>query len=197
MSYNNIEEFPKQRSIENPRTYIDSVVKGSGNIIERSARNVIVNGHNNYVAEETRNINLFNSSACTISSGVVGVTIINSSGINVYSNDKVYINNKEFAPGGTSSTGYDIVTASVTYFMDTDNGTVELRGTSTHDTHLPLALGHNQKFIVKNNSYAGVEQNVKPADGSSDSIDLDILWVLGYLDSITVQSDGVSNYIIV
>ena len=196
-AYNNEEEFPKQVRIETPNTYIDSVIKGTGNVIERSARNVLVNGDNNYIGEETSNINIFNSSGCTVSSGVIGTTLINSSGIVVRTDNKVYINNQELITGGLSSSAYTILTASTTYFMDTDNGTVELRGTTTHDTHLPLALGHHQKFIVKNNSYAGVVQNVKPADGSSDSIDLQVLWVLGYLDSITVQSDGISNYIIV
>ena len=194
MSFNNEEYFPKNTPKTPPNTYIDTVINGFGNIVEPSSRNTQVNGDGNFVGEETANINILNSSGCTVSSGVIGCTIINSSGITVSDDNLVYINNKLFTAGGTSSTSYDIYTAEA--ILTLDNGTVEQRSSVAQLTILPLAAGHNQKFNIKNNSTTEVDQPVVPKLGSGDTIDGTDGLFLTYLDSITVQSDGTSNYII-
>ena len=201
-AYNNQEEFPKQRSIEPPQTYIDSVIKGTGNIIQRSAKNVIVNGDNNYVAEEAKNINIFNSSGCVVSSGVIGVTLINSSGVVASTDNVVYINNTEFKLEGAIPTGNyreSAINTAITLADETLNIKNPTPSTVTIVV-LPTAFGHNQRFTIKNNSPSlndvhifAYSETIDNDPGSGGAAKL----IISYLDAVELMSDGISNYMII
>ena len=200
MAYNNEEVFPKIENTEVPNTTIDSVIKGYANRIEKSAKNVIVNGDRNYVGHATSNINIFNSSGCVVSSGVTGCTLINSSGITIYDDNKVYINNVEYGLGNNPPTGaYKIVTNPSSYAIVEGDETLDCQHNSNGlVVGLPSPVGHNREFDIKNNSPLESDLLIF-IDGYS--IDNETISGAGYLyvsylDSATVQSDGVSNYII-
>lgn len=192
MGYNNEEIFPKNGIKEPFNAYIDVVIKGAGNIIEHSARNVIVNGENNYVGDGAKNINIFNSSGCIVSSGVIGCTLISSSGVIVNTDGLCYINNTLINNNSIPTGSYVVVTSN--YSLTSSNDTVEIKKTSSGNFYLPSCIGNNRKFNIKNSSL--VLHSIYPANGS-ETIDGNSLISIGTLDSVTVQSDGVSNYIII
>ena len=199
MTYTNEELFPQYKKNEIPKSYIDTVIKGSGNIIEDSSRNTIVTGDNNYVGEETESITILNSSGCVVSSGVVGCVIIGSSGVVVSDNNLLYINNVLITSANTSSDGYRKSTTQYT-IISLEDGTIDLQyNTSGGICYLPFPTGHNKKFTIKNNSPTFNDHEVwasgytidNSTSGGAGKV------TLAYLESITVQSDGVSNYIII
>ena len=199
MTYTNSELFPQRKRGTPPNTSIDSVIKGSGNIIDSSSRNTVVNGDANYVGEQTSNINIFNSSGCVVSSGVIGCVLINSSGIVVSDNNLVYINNQLFTAGSVSSDGYRKVTINTTAIQPTD-GTIDVQYSGGIGIYyLPSPVGHFRKYTIKNNSPTFHDQDVwcysftidNATSGGAGKV------TLAYLDSITVQSDGSANYLII
>lgn len=85
------EVFPKTNQVEKPNTIINPVIKGRGNYIDPSAENVICFGDANSVGANCKNIALFNSSGCVVNAGVIGSTIINSSGVIVSEDNQTYV----------------------------------------------------------------------------------------------------------
>lgn len=188
----NTEYFPQQLFIENPNTHIDTIIKGKGNVIAYSARNVFVNGDSNYLGEDTKDINILNSSGCVISSGVVGCVIISSSGVVVTNSGQLYIKNKlisEDVIGGFSSSAYKKIYTD--YTVTLDDGTIDcISGVSI--VTLPSANGHIQKFNIKNNQETDVQ-----IDGGGSTIDIDdTIVTISKRENLTVQGNGTENYLI-
>lgn len=89
----NQEDFPSVRREEKQNTQTESIIKGANSFISESARSVFESGANNCVGEGCSNVTIFNSSGCTVLAGVVGATIINSSGVTCFNNGETWINN--------------------------------------------------------------------------------------------------------
>ncbi len=70
-------------------------VRGSDNVISKSASNVIVNGDANRIFSGANNINLLSSNNCIVSANLQNVTLINCDGLTVTESNKTYINNQE------------------------------------------------------------------------------------------------------
>lgn len=173
---------------------VDHVIRGQNNSVERSAKNVFVSGDMNYVGNDCANITILNSSGCVVSSGIVGATIINSSGIVISDENLIYINNTLYSSttgGGVTYFGYRRVTSNST--ITTDDGTIEVRGGTYHD--LPACLGHNKMFTIKN--YTGGIIDVYTQGRDTIDNDLSGFISISNEDAKTVQSDGVSNYLII
>ena len=200
MTYTNNELFPKLKKPAKPNNHIDSVIMGHGNIVESSAQNVNVNGDANYVGVETGNINILNSSGCIVSSGVIGCTLINCSGISIYEDNLVYINNLLFSSATTSSSGYRKTVTQYTVMVEGD-GTIDLQYTTSGGVcYLPSPVGHFKKFVIKNNNTTSNPHDVWCVGFSIDNGALVSgagQITLGYLDSVTVQSNGADNYLII
>jgi hypothetical protein len=189
----NSDFIPRYYPTNPMRTYMDSVINGAGNIVDPSAQNVIVNGDRNYVGGRASNITILNSSGCVINPDVVGAVIINSSGVTISDDNLVYINNT-LITNASLSTGSYVVTSLGAYTMTVANETLDIQYSgSLGDYSLPYAVGHNKKFIIKNNTLN--DQNVLRQ--GSDTIDGNATITIGTFDSITVQSNGISNYIII
>lgn len=179
------------------RTYMDSVINGAGNIVDPSAQNVIVNGDRNYVGGRASNVTILNSSGCVVNPDVVGAVIINSSGVTISDDNLVYINNV-LVTNSSFGTGSYVSTAANGYSITSANETLEIRYTGSMGTYvLPSPLGHNRKYTIKNMSANDQEVLAygytidDTTSGGAGRV------TLGTLDSITVQSDGISNYIII
>jgi len=189
----NTDYLPLFGSTLQPNERTDVIIRGSNNAVAISAKSVFVSGDLNYVGDDCANVTILNSSGCVVSSGIVGATIINSSGIVIEDPDLVYINNILYSTitgGGVTYFGYRKVTSNST--ITTSDGTIEARGGTDHD--LPVCLGHNKMFNIKN--YTGGNINVNTF--GSDTIDNDPSGslIVADGDSVTVQSDGISNYLI-
>lgn len=191
----NNEYQPIYNPVSKPNTLIDTVIGNRNNIIEPSAINVFVTGEANYVGENCEDIVIINSSGCVVVPNAKMVTIINSSGVVAYNTGDIYIRNSTLSSGTIDNGSYRKVNIAVDYILTTDE-TVEIVYASSGSTEyiLPLALGHNEKFNIKNSS---LYDKVVYRQGS-DTIDItNTSVILAPYDSITVQSDGVSNYIII
>lgn len=70
-----------------------------GNYVSENSNGVIVTGTRNFVGAGARNILISNSSGCVVAPGVIGATIINSSGVIVEENGLTYINGTRMPAG--------------------------------------------------------------------------------------------------
>lgn len=177
-------------------THLNSVVKGFGNYVEQSAKNTIVSGDSNYVGDNCNNVTILNSSGCIVQHGTIGATIINSSGVIITEDNLLYINNTRVREA-SFSTGSYVITTDASYQLTLDNDTLETKYTiALGEIFLPVASGHNKKFTIKNTS--AVTQRLTIFFTSADYIDdtLTFIDILTY-DSLTVQSNGISKYIII
>jgi len=83
----------------------NNIIRGLGNLVPPSARNIISIGDFNIVGENVDGAMIINSSGNTIAGGVQNVTLINSSGQTVTESNSVYINNVDLITFITNETG--------------------------------------------------------------------------------------------
>ena len=201
-----IEYFPIIGQGQKPNKVFRQSIIGAGNNVEPTAQDIIVNGFGNYIGEECRNINLLNTSACIVSSGIIGVNLFSCSGLVINDSDTIYIRNvliteDSFSGGGSiPSSGvtysesytiaggdYDVLLADSTIVNFIDGNTF----------YLPVTAGQTQKFNLKNLSSQTlvidfIDTSVKHIDGDPNLVPL----LLNYRDSVTLQSNGSNGYII-
>jgi len=195
----NTDYFPQIRTVNKPNEYVNSTIRGRGNTVDKTAENVIVNGANNYVGEGCRDVNLLNSSGCTVSSGVVGINMISCSGLTAFDSGKIYIENVEISDdsfissGSTYSQSFITVSGASLYYMTTANYTV-VSAHGSNEIYLPEASGQTQVFNLKNQT--GGDFTWYPF-GSGNYIEDESSIITADGESITLQSDGSSNYIII
>lgn len=171
----NTDRFPQIRLINKPNEFVNATIRGRDNIVDKTAENIIVNGQNNYVGPNCRDINLLNTSGCTVSSGVVGVNLFSCSGVTVSENNVLYFNNKKVSTYG-----------SIKYYA----GTIVQSGTSA-----PTVTEVVNSFITPvTTSYAGVGlYNILCAefiDGETTTM-ITTTYNAGNLFRIACISDGI------
>ena len=170
-------------------------------VVEDSAENVISNGGGNYIGEECKEINILNSSGCTVTSGVIGVNLFACSGISVYESNVIYIKNVKITEGNflTSGVTFDqslVYTGAVaSYDMTTDNYTVVVTGQPIQ-LGLPPAAGQTQVYNVKNITGSDLTFYGDLAFGT-DTIENETSATIPDRASLTLQSNGSTNYIII
>ena len=196
----NTEFFPNVDGINSPNLKRNGVYVGNTNTVEDSATNVMVNGNGNYVGEACNNVNILNSSGCAVTSGVINITIVGSSGLTVTESNQTFFANTEISSssfitsGVTYSEGYHISAGE--YFITLADYTIEVV-VDTDATALPLAAGHTQVFNIKNSSTTNTELHTLGSDtleGTAYPIPVGL--EIGVGDTLTVQSNGSNNYII-
>jgi len=193
----NTEYLPQIGVIDDSRTERNYKLIGDGNVVSISAKDIVVNGQNNFVGEECQRINILASSGCTVTSGVTDISITGSSGLTINESSLTYIKNvlitdSSFS-GGAVNTTYRVETLDAQSITATD-ATVELIGESVTVILLPPASGHNRIYNIKNLQVIDSDVEVY---GGSDQIDsINDRVTLSQYDSVTVQSDGGINYII-
>lgn len=202
-----IEYFPIISAASKPNRLFRHAIIGEDNSVSSSAQDIIVNGAGNFIGDECRSVNLLNTSSCIVSSGVIGVNLFSCSGLIITESDVIYIKNvfiteDSFGGGGITSgvtfsqayratTPTDIPEATVSL----SDYTVEYFGTGSETSFLSPAVGHTQIFNIRNSKTIEV-LNIIP-DGS-DTIEGDSVLTLNNTgDSVTIQSNGTNNYIII
>ncbi len=104
----NKEYMPIYVPVEKPSTIVNPIIKGKSNGVDDSAINIYVSGYANSVGQKCRDVTILNSSGCTVMPGVIGATIINSSGVVVTEDNYLCINNTQI-----KSTGYKVYRANL------------------------------------------------------------------------------------
>jgi len=197
----NTEYLPQIGVIDDTRTQRNYKLIGEDNIVHKTSSDVVVNGVGNFVGEECKRVNILASSGCVVTSGVTDVSLINSSGVTVnYPGGVTYIDNQLVTADSFITSGVtvsqSIVTLSdaVVYEMTTSDYTV-ISNNNGNEIYLPPAAGQTQVFHVKNIDSDDFTLYVYPL--TSDTIDLtEDRIVLAQYDTVTVQSDGSTNYYI-
>jgi len=197
----NTEYLPQIGVIDDTRTQRNYKLIGEDNIVHKTSSDVVVNGVGNFVGEECKRVNILASSGCVVTSGVTDVSLINSSGVTVnYPGGVIYIDNQLVTADSFITSGVtvsqSIVTLSdaVVYEMTTSDYTV-ISNNNGNEIYLPPAAGQTQVFHVKNIDSDDFTLYVYPL--TSDTIDLtEDRIVLAQYDTVTVQSDGSTNYYI-
>ena len=194
---NNTDFLPQIKQKDPPHFSRSRTIVGSGNVVDLTSINTIVNGTGNFVGADTKNVNILGSTDCVVVSGVTNVNIINCSGVVITESDKTFIKDVDISSesfivsGVTFSQRYHII-PTASYQMTLDDYTVVNEFAGAQIT-LPLAAGHTQVFNIK--QVAVGESGVVPS--GSDSIEgVPALTSLFTGDNITLQSDGSTNYII-
>ena len=191
-----VEYFPLLKKLNRANHKKQQAISSLIDLVEDSAENVISNGGGNYVGEACHEINILNSSGCVVTSGVIGVNLFACSGLTVTESNVIYIKNikitEDSFTSGTISSSFRTITADSTYLLPSDE-TVQLSGEAVTVTYLPSPVGHHRIIDAKNLQAIDTVISV----GGSDTIDIDFVDVtLSYLDNVTLQSDGISNWII-
>jgi hypothetical protein len=203
-----IEYFPIIGQGRKPNKVFKQSIIGEDNAVESTAQDIIVNGTGNYIGEACRDINILNSSGCIVSSGVIGVNLFSCSGLTISAGGVIYIKNVKITEdsfsggGGTPTSG---VTYSQAYFpaapgtatfVTSDMYTIEVFGNSSEVVFLAAATGQTRVINIKNSKT--VETLEIYPDGS-DTIEGsgDFLVLSSTGESVTLQSNGSNNYIII
>ena len=205
------EYFPIIGQATKPNKVFKQSIIGEGNNVDSTAQDIIVNGDGNYIGEECRDINLLNTSGSVVTSGTIGVNLFSCSGLTVDESNVIYIKNvliteDSFSGGGgtptsgvTYSQSYAIVEPFEFLQMTLDNYTVEVFGDSSEVVILPAAAGHTQVFNIKNSkTIEGLEVRQFNWPSNTDSIEGSTVELIlpSTGDSVTLQSNGSNNYII-
>tara|TARA_R100001244_G_scaffold63542_1_gene52771 strand:- start:6054 stop:6692 length:639 start_codon:yes stop_codon:yes gene_type:complete len=202
------EYFPIISNASKPNRLFRHAIIGESNSVSSSAQDIVVNGVGNFIGDECRNINLLNTSACIVSSGVISANLFSCSGLTIDVNDVIYIKNvliteDSFGGGGGGITSG--VTFSQAYRATTPTDlpeatvslsdyTVEYFGTGSETSFLSPAAGQTQIFNIKNSKTIEV-LNIYP-DGSDTIEGASIITLNSTGDTVTLQSNGTNNYII-
>ena len=194
----NTEYLPQIEPIDDSRTYREGKIIGGNNVVDPTAKNVIVTGFSNFIGEDTNNIAVMNSTGCAVSSGVTDTFLLNCSGLTILDSGLTYIANTLIAAnsfsGGAVNTGYRVETLDEQSITATD-ATVELSGGVVTAIGLPPAAGHNRIYNVKNLQSINADVETYGVGDWIDSINYRV--TLTQYDSVTLQSNGVDNYIII
>ena len=169
-------------------------VVGERNFISKGADNVCIKGDRNFVYEST-NIQLSNSHENTIDSGLINVTLINTTGITVSESNVTYINGVKVDSGAISTpSAVKFITASQTvetdvktYSVDTTAGDVTITFIPAAETYEEGQIWYFKKSVSANRLIVAIAAGT--IDGAT-SATLNLIH-----DEIPVQFDGVGNFI--
>jgi len=202
-----LEYFPIIGQPIKPNKLFRQSIIGYGNQVASTAQDIIVNGEGNFIGDDCRSINILNTSGSVVTSGVIGVNLFSCSGLIIEESDVIYIKNVKitedsFSGGGgsiTSGTTFSqslIYTGAVAnYDMTTDNYTVVATGQPLQ-LGLPPAIGQTQVYNIKNQTGADLTFYGDLLSGT-DTIEGETSATIGDGASLTLQSNGSTNYIII
>jgi hypothetical protein len=197
-----LEYFPIIGQAIKPNKLFRQSIIGHGNQVASTAQDIIVNGFGNSIGDDCRSINILNTSGSSVTSGVIGVNLFSCSGLIIDESDVIYIKNvkiTESSFGITSGVTFSqslIYTGAVgSYDMTTDNFTV-VATQQPLQLGLPPAVGQTQVYNIKNQTGADLTFYGDLLSGT-DTIEGETSATIGDGASLTLQSNGSTNYIII
>jgi hypothetical protein len=169
---------PKDGNSYNTRT---TNIQGANNIVDRTAKNVEINGDSNVVSSDTKNIVIQNGSNNTIEGNIENITLINTSNVTVTESNVTYINGQKRGGDGI------LLLTSGSYTQD-----LSIAGYEADCTSGLLTID------LLDGLYEGYEQTFKKVAGDFDLVITSRL-ILGQVESdssirITKINDSVTLY---
>ena len=197
-----LEYFPIIGQTIKPNKLFRQSIIGYGNQVASTAQDIIVNGEGNFVGDDCRSINILNTSGSVVTSGVIGVNLFSCSGLIIEESDVIYIKNVKITEdsfggltsGVTFSQSYRAISPFLSTTITEADYTVEQFGNASESVFLLPAAGQTRVINIKNSKTEFV-LTINPS--GADTIEGELTLELGNTgDSVTLQSNGTNNYII-